>query len=101
MPRALRVDGLAVGGGIVRIKITEGSTPLPAEAEGQGVIFDAALVDDYVAEAEDALRRYALAMIARRAHAIDPSHGATFRNNINGTVITLDWDSDNVVVITR
>lgn len=103
MAIAQKIASLTVQNGTARMTLIRGNTPLPAQGDGMGFNQDLAGVDNMVAGIMDLIRspEFGLALVVLRAHEIDPTHGATFRNAINGTTITYDPTSDNIITIAQ
>lgn len=101
MAVALRIDTFSASSGMVRLSITDGQSPLPAEAEGKGLYVSVDELERMVQSIKDGgWRDIALAALLFRADAIDPNHGAQFRNALVGHFVTLDPASNNMVIRT-
>lgn len=98
MAYALRNDGFAVSQGMVRLRETDGQTPLPSEPSQDGVYVSADELEREVQRVKADRQTIARAALLLRADAIDPTHGAAFRNAVIGHTITLDVTSNNMIV---
>lgn len=100
MAQAFRIDSFVISSGMIHLRETSGNTPLPAGENGDGsyISIDELERDLQFAKANRRLiGRYLLYL---RADAIDPAHGATFRNALVGHSVILDDTTDIMVVRT-
>lgn len=98
MAYAFRIDGGSASNGTVRIQHTDGQTPLPAEASGEGLMMSVSALDELVDKVKSQREKIAFAALLLRADAIDPTHGVAFRQALVGKRVTLDPTSDNIMV---
>ena len=98
MAIALRIDNAAVVDGMVQLKVTYGTTPLPAGASGEMWVLSLDSLGDLIQQAKDNAKEFQLASLMLRADQIDPTRGANFRNALTGRTATLDATINNMMV---